>query len=144
MALDEEAGVLHLEVEDYGRGIREDDRAGVGRHSMRERRGAGWYYQSAVGRGCHQRPALIEVADLEYLLKDMVSDDFDGNPDGNVARKRPEKVGLRDDSDTQKTLRLQLKQEKTGKYWKWRDPDSNRGHHDFQSSKLCPLVYHPI
>src|ERR671916_1075359 len=102
MALDEEAGVLHLEVEDYGRGIREDDRAGVGRHSMRERRGAGWYYQSAVGRGCHQRPALIEVADLEYLLKDMVSEDFDGNPDGNVARKRPEKVGLRDDSDTQK------------------------------------------
>ena len=35
--LDEEAGVLSLEVEDDGRGIREDDRAGVGMISMRER-----------------------------------------------------------------------------------------------------------
>ncbi len=35
--LDEEAGALSLEVEDDGRGIREDDRAGVGMISMRER-----------------------------------------------------------------------------------------------------------
>ena len=34
---DEEAGVLSVEVEDDGRGIREDDRAGVGMISMRER-----------------------------------------------------------------------------------------------------------
>jgi len=35
--LDEEAGALSVEVEDNGRGIREDDRAGVGMISMRER-----------------------------------------------------------------------------------------------------------
>jgi signal transduction histidine kinase len=35
--LDEEAGALIVEVEDDGRGIREDDRAGVGMSSMRER-----------------------------------------------------------------------------------------------------------
>jgi signal transduction histidine kinase len=35
--LDEEAGALIVEVEDDGRGIREDDRAGVGIISMRER-----------------------------------------------------------------------------------------------------------
>src|SRR5215218_5670836 len=35
--LDEEAGVLSVEVEDDGRGIRDDDRAGVGMISMRER-----------------------------------------------------------------------------------------------------------
>jgi signal transduction histidine kinase len=35
--LDEEAGTLIVEVEDDGRGIREDDRAGVGMISMRER-----------------------------------------------------------------------------------------------------------
>jgi signal transduction histidine kinase len=37
IALDEEAGVLHLEVEDDGRGVGEDHKAGVGTHSMRER-----------------------------------------------------------------------------------------------------------
>lgn len=37
LALDEEAGALHLEVEDDGRGIREDNRAGLGLTSMRER-----------------------------------------------------------------------------------------------------------
>ena len=37
MHLDEEACVLVVEVEDDGRGIREDDRAGVGMISMRER-----------------------------------------------------------------------------------------------------------
>ena len=37
LALDEEAGTLSVEVEDDGRGIREDDRAGVGMSSMRER-----------------------------------------------------------------------------------------------------------
>src|SRR5215216_3009601 len=35
--LDEEAGALSVEIEDDGRGIREDDRAGVGMSSMRER-----------------------------------------------------------------------------------------------------------
>jgi signal transduction histidine kinase len=35
--LDKEAGALSVEVEDDGRGIREDDRAGVGMISMRER-----------------------------------------------------------------------------------------------------------
>ena len=35
--LDEGARVLSVEVEDDGRGIREDDRAGVGMISMRER-----------------------------------------------------------------------------------------------------------
>jgi signal transduction histidine kinase/sensor domain CHASE-containing protein len=35
--VDEEAGALSVEVEDDGRGIREDDRAGVGMISMRER-----------------------------------------------------------------------------------------------------------
>ena len=37
IALDEEADVLHLEVEDDGRGVGEDHKAGVGTHSMRER-----------------------------------------------------------------------------------------------------------
>jgi signal transduction histidine kinase len=37
IALDEEADVLHLEVEDDGRGLGEDQKAGVGAHSMRER-----------------------------------------------------------------------------------------------------------
>jgi signal transduction histidine kinase len=35
--LDQEAGVLSVEVEDDGRGIRDNDRAGVGMSSMRER-----------------------------------------------------------------------------------------------------------
>ena len=35
--IDEEAGVVSVEVEDDGRGIREDDRAGIGMSSMRER-----------------------------------------------------------------------------------------------------------
>ncbi len=35
--LDDEAGALSVEVEDDGRGIRDDDRAGVGMSSMRER-----------------------------------------------------------------------------------------------------------
>src|SRR5215212_3663587 len=37
IALDEEADVLHLEVEDDGRGLGEEQKAGVGTHSMRER-----------------------------------------------------------------------------------------------------------
>jgi hypothetical protein len=31
-----------------------------------------------------------EVADLEYFLKDVVSENSDGNADGNAARKRPD------------------------------------------------------
>ena len=37
IALDKEADMLDLEIEDDGRGIRKDDRAGVGMSSMRER-----------------------------------------------------------------------------------------------------------
>jgi len=37
IALEEEADVLHLEVEDDGRGLGEHHKAGVGTHSMRER-----------------------------------------------------------------------------------------------------------
>src|SRR5829696_474114 len=37
IALDEEADVLHLEVEDDGRGVGKDHKAGVGTQSMRER-----------------------------------------------------------------------------------------------------------
>jgi signal transduction histidine kinase len=37
IALDEEADLLHLEVEDDGRGVGGDHKAGVGTHSMRER-----------------------------------------------------------------------------------------------------------
>jgi signal transduction histidine kinase len=37
ITLDEEAGVLHLEVGDDGRGVGEDHKVGVGTHSMRER-----------------------------------------------------------------------------------------------------------
>jgi two-component system NarL family sensor kinase len=37
IALDEEADVLHLEVEDDGSGLGEEHKAGVGTHSMRER-----------------------------------------------------------------------------------------------------------
>jgi two-component system, NarL family, sensor kinase len=35
--LDDEAGALSVEVEDDGKGIRDEDRAGVGMISMRER-----------------------------------------------------------------------------------------------------------
>ncbi len=28
--------------------------------------------------------------------------------------------------------------------FKWRDPDSNRGHHDFQSGKAGPSLYCPV
>jgi signal transduction histidine kinase len=37
IALEEEADVLRLEVEDDGRGLGEEHKAGVGTHSMRER-----------------------------------------------------------------------------------------------------------
>jgi signal transduction histidine kinase len=37
ITLDEQADVVHLEVEDDGRGVGEDPKAGVGTHSMRER-----------------------------------------------------------------------------------------------------------
>jgi signal transduction histidine kinase len=37
MRLDEEARALVVEIEDDGRGIRDEDRAGVGMISMRER-----------------------------------------------------------------------------------------------------------
>ena len=47
--LDEEAEALIVEVEDDGRGIRADDRAGVGMSSMRER-------TEELGGGCTVRP----------------------------------------------------------------------------------------
>jgi signal transduction histidine kinase len=52
--LDEEVGALKVEVEDDGRGIRDDDRAGVGMSSMRERTEelGGWCtVESVVGGG---------------------------------------------------------------------------------------------
>jgi signal transduction histidine kinase len=47
--LDEKAGTLIIEVEDDGRGIRDEDRAGVGMSSMRER-------TEELGGGCTVRP----------------------------------------------------------------------------------------
>jgi signal transduction histidine kinase len=47
--LDEEAGALSVEVEDDGRGIRDEDRAGVGMSSMRER-------TEELGGWCTVRP----------------------------------------------------------------------------------------
>ena len=52
--LDEDAGTLSVEVEDDGRGIRDDDGAGVGMISMRERTEelGGWCtVESVVGGG---------------------------------------------------------------------------------------------
>jgi signal transduction histidine kinase len=51
--LDEEAGTLSVEVEDDGRGIRKDDRAGVGMISMRERTEelGGWCIVEPVAGG---------------------------------------------------------------------------------------------
>jgi signal transduction histidine kinase len=59
--LDEDAGALSVEVEDDGRGIRDDDSAGVGMISMRERTEelGGWcIVESVVGGGTLVR-ALI-------------------------------------------------------------------------------------
>jgi signal transduction histidine kinase len=49
--LDEEAGALSVEVEDDGRGIRDDDSAGVGMLSMRER-------TEELGGWCTVQPLL--------------------------------------------------------------------------------------
>ena len=51
--LDEEAEALIVEVEDGGRGIREDDRAGVGMSSMRERTEelGGWCTVKSLAEG---------------------------------------------------------------------------------------------
>jgi signal transduction histidine kinase len=51
ITLDEDARVLHLEVEDDGRGIGENDRAGVGMSSMRER-------AEELGGSCTVGPSL--------------------------------------------------------------------------------------
>ncbi len=59
--LDENAGALSIEVEDDGRGIRDDDRAGVGMSSMRERTEelGGWCtVESVVGGGTLVRALL--------------------------------------------------------------------------------------
>jgi two-component system, NarL family, sensor kinase len=49
--LDQEAGALTVEVEDDGRGIRDDDSAGVGMLSMRER-------TEELGGWCTVQPLL--------------------------------------------------------------------------------------
>ena len=59
--LDEDAGTLSVEVEDDGRGIRDDDGAGVGMISMRERTEelGGWCtVESVVGGGTLVRALL--------------------------------------------------------------------------------------
>ena len=60
--LDEETGALSVEVEDDGRGIRDNDRAGVGMSSMRERTEelGGWCMQcsSLAGGGTLVRALL--------------------------------------------------------------------------------------
>jgi len=59
--LDENAGALSVEVEDDGRGIRDDDSAGVGMISMRERTEelGGWCtVESVVGGGTLIRALL--------------------------------------------------------------------------------------
>jgi signal transduction histidine kinase len=59
--LDENAGALSVEVEDDGRGIRDDDSAGVGMTSMRERTEelGGWCtVESVVGGGTLIRALL--------------------------------------------------------------------------------------
>ena len=59
--LDEETGALIVEVEDDGRGIKDDDRAGVGMSSMRERTEelGGWCtVESVVGGGTLIRALL--------------------------------------------------------------------------------------
>jgi signal transduction histidine kinase len=61
LALDEEAGALRLEVEDDGRGIGKDRRAGVGLTSMRERAeelGGSYSLASAPSEGTRVRAFL--------------------------------------------------------------------------------------
>ena len=67
----------------------------------------------------------------------MTEREFDGNPDGNVIKKGLEKTGAGAERDTQNVPHLRPKHEKTGQGRKWRDPDSNRGHQDFQSCAVC-------
>ena len=66
----------------------------------------------------------------------MAGRKFDGSRDGNVARKAPEKTRVGAETHNAKALYLQLKQENIGLVRKWRDRDSNPGHHDFQSCAL--------
>ena len=70
--LDEEAGTLSLEVEDDGRGIGEDRRAGVGLTSMRERAeelGGFYSIESAPSGGTRIR------AFLPFAREDVVEDE---------------------------------------------------------------------
>jgi signal transduction histidine kinase len=66
--LDEEAGVLRLEVVDDGRGIREDDRAGVGMISMRER-------TEELGGWCIVKPLAGGGTLLRALLPFQITGD---------------------------------------------------------------------
>jgi signal transduction histidine kinase len=59
--LDEEASALSVEVEDDGRGIRDDDRAGVGMSSMRER-------TEELGGRCTVRPLVGGGTLVEAIL----------------------------------------------------------------------------
>jgi signal transduction histidine kinase/sensor domain CHASE-containing protein len=66
--LDKEAGALSVEVEDDGRGIRDDDRAGVGMSSMRERTEelGGWCSVKALAEGGTLVRALLPFRTTEY------------------------------------------------------------------------------
>jgi signal transduction histidine kinase len=66
LALDEKNGALRLEVEDDGRGIEEDYRAGVGLTSMRERAeelGGSCTVEAAPSGGTHVRAFLPYARD---------------------------------------------------------------------------------
>ena len=67
IALDEDAGVLRLEVEDDGRGIRENDKAGVGMSSMRER-------AEELGGRCSVEPSAKGGALISALLPCSTTD----------------------------------------------------------------------
>jgi signal transduction histidine kinase len=66
--LDEEAGALSVEVEDDGRGIRENDRAGVGMSSMRER-------TEELGGWCTVKPLAGGGTLVRALLPFRITED---------------------------------------------------------------------
>ncbi len=77
LALDDDAGVLCLEVEDDGRGLGKDRRAGVGLTSMRERAdelGGSCIVEAAPAGGTRVR------AFLPFAYEDAVGDEV-GKPD---------------------------------------------------------------
>ena len=78
LALDEEAGMLSLEVEDDGRGIGEDFRAGVGMSSMRERAEelGGSCVVEAASSGGTRVQALLPYAGDDVVGNEVVKPDL--------------------------------------------------------------------